>query len=50
MDCLQSRRYCEAIMDDVLLFTPRKKSHIAKLEDLVNVFLKNGLQISPKNC
>ena len=31
LDCLQSRKYCEAIMDDLLLFTPTKKSHIAKL-------------------
>ena len=22
LDCLQSRKYCEAIMDDLLLFTP----------------------------
>ena len=33
LDCLQSRKYCEAIMDDLLLFTPTKKSHTAKLED-----------------
>ena len=25
LDCLQSRKYCEAIMDDLLLFTPSKK-------------------------
>ena len=35
LDCLQSRKYCEAIMDDLLLFTLSKKSHIAKLEDLL---------------
>ena len=29
LDCLQSRKYCKAIMD-LLLFTPSKKSHIAK--------------------
>ena len=33
LDCLQSRKYCEAIMDDLLLFTPSKESHINKLED-----------------
>ena len=32
LDCLQNRKYCEAIMDDLLLFMPAKKSHIAKLE------------------
>ena len=37
-------------MDDQLLFTPTKKSHIAKLEDLLKVLLRNGLMISPKKC
>ena len=40
LDYLQSRKYCEAIMDDLLLYTPTKKSHIAKLEDLLKVLLK----------
>ena len=35
-------------MDDLLLFIPTKKSHIAKLEDLLKALLKNGLKISPK--
>ena len=48
LDCLQSRKYCEAIMEDLLLFTPIKKSHIGKLEDLLKVLFKNGLKISPK--
>ena len=34
LDCLQSKRYCLAIMDDLLLFTPTKSSHFDKLEDL----------------
>ena len=50
LDCLQSRKYCEVIMDDPLLFTPSKTSHIAKLEDLLKALLKNGLKISPKKC
>ena len=33
--CLQSRKYCEAIMDDLLLFTPSKDLHMNKLEDLL---------------
>ena len=49
LDCLQSKKYCEAIMDDILLFTPSKSSHIAKL-DLLKVLLKNSLKISPKKC
>ena len=40
LNCLQSKKYCEAIMDDLILFTPSKESH----------FLKNGLKISPKKC
>ena len=37
-------------MDDLLLFTPSKGSHIAKLKDLLKTLLKNGLKISPKKC
>ena len=37
-------------MVDLLLFTPMKNSHIAKLEDLLKAILKNELKISPKNC
>ena len=48
LNSLQSRKYCEAIMDDLLLFTPSKKVHIAKLEDLLKALRKNGLKISPK--
>ena len=37
-------------MDDLLLFTPSKDSHMNKLEDLIKALLKNGLKISPKKC
>ena len=50
LECLQSRKYCEAITDDLLLFTPSKKPDVVKLEDLLKVLLKNGLKISPKKC
>ena len=50
LDCLQSRKYCEAIMHDLLLFTPSKESHMNKLEDLLKALLKNGLKVSPKKC
>ena len=50
LECLQSRKHCEAIMDDLLLFTLSKKAHMAKLEDLLIALLKNGLKISPKKC
>ena len=39
LDCLQSKKICEAIMGDLLLFTPSKKSHIMKLEDLLKALL-----------
>ena len=48
LSCLSSRKYCEAIMDDILLFTPTKQSHFDKLEDLLKALCKNGLKISPK--
>ena len=50
LDCLQSRRYCEVIMDNLLLFTPSKSSHFDKLEALLRALKKNGLKISPKNA
>ena len=50
LNCLQSKKYCEAIMDDLILFSPSKESHINKLEDLLKALLKNGLKISPKKC
>ena len=50
LNCLSSRKYCEAIMDDLLLFTPSKESHFHKLEDLLKALCKNGLKISSKKC
>ena len=48
--CIQNRKYCKAIIDDLLLFTPSKGSHMDKLEDLLKTLLKNGLKVSPKKC
>ena len=50
LECLQSRKHCEAIMDDILLFTPLKRAHMAKLEDLFKALIKNELKISLKKC
>ena len=50
LDCLQSKKYCEAFMGDLLLITLSNSSHMAKLEDLLKALLKNGLKISPKKC
>ena len=50
LNCLEGGKYCEAIMDNLLLFTPSKHFHMRKLEDLLKVLLKNGLKISRKEC
>ena len=50
LHCFQSKKYWEAIMDDLILFTPSKDSHVAKLEDLLKALLNNGLEISPIKC
>ena len=50
LNCLESRKHCEAIMDDLLLFTPSKQSHMRKLEDLLKALLTNGLKIPPNKC
>ena len=50
LDCLETRKHCKAIMDDLLFVTPTKKAHMVKLEDLLKALLKNGLKISPKKC
>ena len=49
LDCLETRKHCAAIMDDLLLFIPTKKVHMAKLEDLLKALLKNGLKILPNS-
>ena len=35
-------------MDNLLLFTASKKSHIARLQDVLKALFKNGLKISQK--
>ena len=50
LNCLESRKYCEAIMDDLLLFTPSKQSYMIKLEDLLKMLLKNGLKYLQRNA
>ena len=50
LNCVESRQYCEEIMDDLLLFTPSKQMHMRKLEDLLQALLIKGLKISPRKC
>ena len=37
-------------MDDLILFTPSKESHVNKLKDILSALLKNRLKVSPKKC
>ena len=48
LNCLSNGKYCEAIMDDLLLFMLTKESHFEKLKNLLKALCKNGLKISPK--
>ena len=42
-------KYCQAIIDDLLLFTlSPKSSHMAKLEDLFKALLKEWIEKIPK--
>ena len=50
LSCLSSRKYCEAIMDNLLLFMPNKQMHFEKLIDLLRALCKNGLKISLNKC
>ena len=44
MGCLQSRKYCEAIMDDLLLFMPTIRPHMTKLVDILKALHKMVLK------
>ena len=50
LNCLSSKKCCEAIMGDLLLFMPNKQTYFEKLIDLLWALCKNGLKISPKKC
>ena len=50
LNCLQSRKYCGAIMDDLLLFSSTMKLYMATLEDLLKALLKMDLKYLPKKC
>ena len=50
LDYLQNRKYCEGIMGDLSLFTPSKKSHMDKLEDLLKALLTERFLQRSVNC
>ena len=57
LDHLQSRQYCEAIMDDLLLFT-KTKNTLGKIrryvkgiaQDWMKKYLLRNVRYSEKNC
>ena len=44
LDCLQSRKYCEAIMDDLLLFTPSKNMYCKIRRFIKGLYVKMDLR------
>ena len=50
LSCLSSRKHCEAIMVDLLLFTPDKQNHFDKSEDLLKALCKHGLKYHQRSA
>ena len=48
LNSLQSIKYCGAIIDDLLLFTPSKKAHLAKLEGSIEGIEKEWIENIPQ--
>ena len=48
LSCLQSRKYCEAVMDNLLLFTPTKSSHFQQARRFVEGFAQKWIENFPK--
>ena len=48
LDSLQNRKYCEAIIDNLLLFTPSKKSHRDKLRRFTKGIVEEWVKEFPK--
>ena len=48
LNCLQSKKYCEAIMDVLLLFIPSKNCHIVKIRRFVEGIDKEWFENIPK--
>ena len=45
-----SRQFCIAHHDDIILFSPDKDSHMTHLTDVLKALSDNGLKVSPKKC
>ena len=48
LNCLQSKQYCEAIMDNLLLFTPIKEFSYHKIRRLIEGIIKEWSENIPK--
>ena len=48
LNCLSSKKYCEAIMDDLLLFMPNKQTHFEKLIDCIAGIMQEWTENIPK--
>ena len=44
LNCLQSKKYCKAIMDDLILFTPVKGSPYEQIRRPVESFVKEWIE------
>ena len=44
LNCLQSKKYSEAIMDDLILFTLSMESHVSKLGRPIESFAKEQIE------
>ena len=51
LNCLSSRKYCEAILDDLSLFMHQTSKHTLKSwYTYCRHYVRTGLKISPKKC
>ena len=48
LNCFQNRKHCEAIMDNLLLFTPSKASHFNKLGRSIESIMQEWFEDLPK--
>ena len=44
LDCLQRRKFCEAIMDNLILFTPSKESQYKQVGGYIECFIKEQIE------
>lgn len=45
-----SASFCQAVHDDILIFSENTAAHFAHISLILDALMKNGLKISPKKC